>query len=451
MTGTGEVFRAIGQFSSEYLVECFAVGTLIALGAALMIRLLPRQNSGTRFALWFSVLVGIAVLPALVGSGTLSAENAAASAVRAYLELPASWAMFTFLAWAGVAGVLLFRVAVALRQVGSLRAASRPIDAADLPDSIRQVLQQSCSRRNVTICRSDRVSVPVAVGLFKPAVLLPDWLLQEMTGAELHHVVVHELAHLRRWDDWTNLAQKVLRALLFFHPAVWWIEQRVSLEREMACDDLVVASTGDAHSYAECLAKLTERSLVRRTLALAQAAVSRIHDTSLRVMQLLDVRHSHATRISKPAFSLLATALVIGGVVLARQPELVSFNGGTPGAHSAAFAPDAAFIAHPAPVSGPNHSGADSVPRQILAKATMESPRAASRTPSGMARRRRAVPRLVSARAQAPSNALCPETKAVFLVIETRSSSLQDSPMWQVRVWRVTVIQPANLIPQKQT
>jgi beta-lactamase regulating signal transducer with metallopeptidase domain len=71
---------------------------------------------------------------------------------------------------------------------------------------------------------------------------------------------LHELAHLRRYDDWTNLAQKLVKALFFFHPAVWWIEKQVSLEREMACDDAVLAETASPRAYAECLAHLAEKT-----------------------------------------------------------------------------------------------------------------------------------------------------------------------------------------------
>ena len=110
--------------------------------------------------------------------------------------------------------------------------------------------------------------------------MIPDWALIELSSSELNQVVLHELAHLRRWDDWTNLAQQIIRALLFFHPAVWWIGKKAELEREMACDDAVLAETESPRAYAECLAHLAERSFVQRSLALAQAAIGRFHQTA---------------------------------------------------------------------------------------------------------------------------------------------------------------------------
>src|SRR6202011_3024466 len=98
----------------------------------------------------------------------------------------------------------------------------------------------------------------------RPLVVIPAWARQELSTTELQAILLHELAHLRRWDDWTNLVQKIVGALLFFHPAVWWIEQRLSLEREMACDDVVLAETVSPRGYAECLLSLAEKSLLRR-------------------------------------------------------------------------------------------------------------------------------------------------------------------------------------------
>ena len=155
------------------------------------------------------------------------------------------------------------------------------IDLSRLDPGLRETLGRYQASRPIALCVSERVQAPTAIGLRNPAVIMPDWLLEELAPTELHQVLVHELAHLGRWDDWTNLAQKIVKALLFFHPAVWWIEQKVSLEREMACDDAVLAETRSPRAYAECLTHLAERSFLRRSMALAQAAVSRVRQTSL--------------------------------------------------------------------------------------------------------------------------------------------------------------------------
>ena len=83
------------------------------------------------------------------------------------------------------------------------------------------------------------------MSLIDPMIVLPKWTLGELSTSELNSILIHELAHIERRDDWTNLAQRILRALFFFHPAVWWVERQLSLEREMACDDVVLARTAN--------------------------------------------------------------------------------------------------------------------------------------------------------------------------------------------------------------
>jgi hypothetical protein len=141
----------------------------------------------------------------------------------------------------------------------------------------------------------------------------------------LQAVLRHELAHLKRRDHWTNLLQKMMRAVFFFHPAVWWVDKRLSLEREMACDDLVVAETADPRAYAACLLRLAEQSLFRRGLAMAQAAVHGLRQASARVVRILDGDRPGATGVSRPALSAVAGMVLVAVAVSSRVPRLLSF------------------------------------------------------------------------------------------------------------------------------
>jgi hypothetical protein len=228
--------------------------------------------------------------------------------------------------WALIAGVALLRVGIGLWQLRKLRRSCSVIDTATLDPAPRATLQAFQPIRRVTLCQSDRLRVPTAIGFLKPVVVIPTWALHELSTAELNSILIHELAHLRRWDDWTNLAQQVLKALLFFHPAVWWIENKLALEREMACDDAVLAETANPRGYAKCLISVAEKSFMRRGLALAQAAVNRVRQTSLRVSQILDVNRSSATHVWKPALYSVAAFFVACLLSLSHAPELVAFK-----------------------------------------------------------------------------------------------------------------------------
>jgi uncharacterized protein (TIGR03435 family) len=107
--------------------------------------------------------------------------------------------------------------------------------------------------RPVRLLVSGLVQVPTVVGWLRPVVLVPAGALAGLPADRLEAVLVHELAHIRRHDYLVNLLQSVAEALLFYHPAVWWVSAHMRAERELCCDDVAVAVTGDAFAYASAL------------------------------------------------------------------------------------------------------------------------------------------------------------------------------------------------------
>jgi beta-lactamase regulating signal transducer with metallopeptidase domain len=314
--------------STESMLNCMLEGIAIGLFAWILLRIVGRRNSSTRFAVWFSALLAIAALPVL----GVVASNARTASAGSAITVPGLWALDIFLVWAAMASVALLRVGVGLWQLRKLRANCFAIDPATVDPVLLETLRGFQAVRPVVLCQSDRLQVPTAIGFLKPMVVIPSWAMRELSTAELNSILIHELAHLRRRDDWTNLAQRILKALLFFHPAVWWIEGQLALEREMACDDAVLAETANPRGYAQCLIAMAEKSFLRRGLALAQAAVNRMRPTSRRVSQILDVNRSRATGIWKPALYSVAAFVVVCLVSFWHAPELVAFEDRMPDA-----------------------------------------------------------------------------------------------------------------------
>lgn len=104
----------------------------------------------------------------------------------------------------------------------------------------------------------ERITVPIVVGVVKPAILLPAAIATQLTPEQLEAVVLHELAHIRRCDHLCLLVQRSIEAILFFHPAVWLVSRIVSRERENCCDDFVLRCGSDPYCYAESLVRLSE-------------------------------------------------------------------------------------------------------------------------------------------------------------------------------------------------
>jgi len=312
---------SLAQLAVERVVNSLPEGFLIAACAWLLLRLMGRQNAGTRFAVWLVALAGVVALPLLGGLG--SAQSGLIPQPHVQLAVPSFWATSFFGLWIAIAVVALARVVAGVWQVCQIRNSCTEILGAELDPTLQALLAET--NRPVRLLASDKARVPAALGFRNPAIVLPAWALRDLTAAQLQPILIHELAHLRRHDDWTNLLQKAVRAIFFFHPAVWWIDARLSLEREMACDDAVLAATGNPRAYAGCLIDLLERGCARRGWTMAQAAVARARDASLRIARILRVGTSATTRVGRAALAVAASVSVACAGVALCMPRLVEF------------------------------------------------------------------------------------------------------------------------------
>lgn len=205
-------------------------------------------------------------------------------------------------------GVGLARVVAGCARVRLMKRSSQP-----LPSRFEEMLRRQAVRlglrRAVSLRASGRARVPTAIGFVRPVVLIPAALLDELTDAEIEQVVLHELAHLRRWDDWTNFAQRLFEAVYFFHPAVRLAGRQICLEREIACDDWVVSQTGRVRPYAVCLTRLVALSRFSGRAAPALGMLRTKSQFSRRIEALLNRRRDTRPRLSRLAFGVAVIAL----------------------------------------------------------------------------------------------------------------------------------------------
>jgi hypothetical protein len=126
-------------------------------------------------------------------------------------------------------------------------------------------------------------------------------------------LLAHELAHIRRRDYLASLLQSIAEAVLFYHPAVWWVSEQIRAERELCCDDLAVAAGGDPLTYARALAELESRQPRRFNPALAANGGLLVN----RIRRLIDPAHAIANTFPGPGAAWAMTLLWVVGVGVA--------------------------------------------------------------------------------------------------------------------------------------
>src|SRR5207244_2356310 len=207
------------------------------------------------------------------------------------------WALVLFAVWLLGAACMLARPLWSLTHIARIRRRALPL-GAEHQARLEAWLRVSGGPRRVRLCEAAGVSTPMSVGLLNPLIVIPGELASQLSPAEFDHLLLHELAHVQRNDNWTHLIQKFVEAVLFFHPAVWWIGRKLELERESACDDWAVSITGQPRPYAASLAKLVEVSAPLREPMLATGVFRRARQISVRIERLPDRRRNANARIS---------------------------------------------------------------------------------------------------------------------------------------------------------
>jgi beta-lactamase regulating signal transducer with metallopeptidase domain len=313
---------------AELLIASIWQGLLLAAVAWAALKLAPRLRASTRFTVWMIVFTLVALLPCFAAGRALFAEpgTLAASAPAGFgLQVNIVWAFVIEGLWMFASLFALGRLWASVRQTRNLLHNSTPVE---LDQEMQSLIARPGSRLvEVRLC--DAVDAPSVIGFFHPAIVVPRSLWNQLTSAELQQIILHEVAHLDRGDDWTNLLQKLLRALSPLNPALFWAERNLCLERERACDDAVLDAAGNPRAYASCLTKLAESRLVKRAAMLAPGFWKRRSELAGRVDNIL-----HHRRAPRPFFSrgLVATTLfasLFGVLLLQRCPGIVTFAAGT--------------------------------------------------------------------------------------------------------------------------
>ncbi len=360
-----ELLQTIAQVASAALISSIWQGAALTAVIWLCLKWAPRIGAGVRFNIWSALFVAAATLPMLsVARHSLAVPGIAPThSSGSVILLDSRWALAIAACWAVFASG---RLLVLARNAFRVRALWRSSTPVALTPALRSILSQP-RLRGAELCTARKVDQPCVIGFFSPRILIPAWLLETATPSELEQIVLHESAHLRRFDDWTNLVQKLALAVFPLNPALIWIERRLCAEREVACDESVVRATNAPRDYAACLTNLAEQRLTRRTLALSGAlslgAWERRSQLAGRVESILLGKATLGPLQSRTLALSLILATVGGAVKLGSTAQLVSFAAAHPNAPLAQSGDDTNAGPHyqnvvfrPAAASAPTNS-----------------------------------------------------------------------------------------------
>ena len=262
------------------LLDFLWQGVLIAAVYAAARRWTHRPNA--RYLLACAALTAMAAAPVLtetllsttapapiVAPALPSAGAPAARSVPAWFPATIEGAVpGSILPWV-VAVWLVGAIALLLRLTGGCFFATRlrSTGVRPAPAEWQQILHRLQTRvrisRPVRLLDSALVQAPAVVGWLRPVILMPLSALAALPVDQVEALLAHELAHVRRHDYLVNLLQSVVEALLFYHPAVWWVSGHLRAERELCCDDIAVSVSGDAIAYARALAEMAAAQRAR--------------------------------------------------------------------------------------------------------------------------------------------------------------------------------------------
>ena len=265
---------------------------LLAGLVAGVLMLLRARGNGVLNAAWTAVLMAMLLMPVLpslvpavtvpvpaparhiaAAAGRLTPEQPVVPALQVLSRAPArppipgtrgpsqaprrdvSWAFVVLVIYGTGVLLMLLRLVVGWRGARRLSRESERV----VPEAARR--HRSWWPSTARIRESRHVTVPVAIGVSAPTVVLPlGW--SHWPDAQLHAVVEHELAHLGRRDPLVALLARLNVCVFWFHPLSWWLERRLAATAEHACDEVAVHAIGDSGRYVEVLVEMA--ATVRR-------------------------------------------------------------------------------------------------------------------------------------------------------------------------------------------
>ena len=316
----------IAQRFAGSLLHFIWQGALVGFVTAVCLKFLSKRSAELRYVIAAAAMAimlaapvltfafygqtGAIALRLLQWTRTTHGGFTASGPLTSGSDATAVWAQWILLAWC--AGVCSFLARLVMGWYLSHRMVR--LSETAIPVQIRRLFDEMYGRlalsKPIRLLVQVRIDTPMVIGWLRPAVLLPISAIAGLNEEQLLGIFAHELAHIRRHDFLVNMLQRCVEAMLFYHPAVWWLSNRIRTEREDCCDDLAVRVCGNRRNYAEALVALEQKRQDRQALAVAATDGSLVH----RIQRILGFESSGADWQSAAVTLLFLGIWVVAGM-----------------------------------------------------------------------------------------------------------------------------------------
>jgi beta-lactamase regulating signal transducer with metallopeptidase domain len=345
---------------SALLLEVALKSSLVlAVAAGLDLMLRRRGSAATRHLLWTIALGSLLVLPVLLASmprwelrvpiasgaqpiglraqasdsgagpgmrptSAVSSEASAVTPAVAPREDKLSFGLIAILTYAAGVALLLVRLGLQQRAARRLVHASTDILGADWVSLLRECAECLDINMRVRLVRTCDHTVPMTFGTRVPTIVVPA-AADAWSDERRKAVLLHELAHIVRRDCAIQMAAAVACAMYWCHPGVWWAAHRMRREREIACDDRVVAAGTQPTEYAGHLLELAYTCMGSGAPALA-VSMARPSEIEGRLRAILDAARNRRTLPRRTRMWMAVTAVIAIAIVAAARATLVPIH-----------------------------------------------------------------------------------------------------------------------------
>ena len=186
-----------------------------------------------------------------------------------------------------------------------------------------EIKEKLVVRKFIALYESAQIETPMMIGFFKPIVLMPIGLMNQLSTREVEAILAHEIAHFKRNDYIFNFCQLLIESVFYYHPAIWWISSKIRIEREHCCDDVALTICDNQLLYAKSLLYILQKNPVHQNQVVLSFSGSKKQYLLNRIKRILNQSQNRTTMTEKISITGLLLAF---GIILSISASLPYSN-----------------------------------------------------------------------------------------------------------------------------